>query len=102
MVRRKGELNSRGIDKGWPHQIALRSEATYGERYVAARLFCEGLSLCPRSHCFVRDDGYWNVWCFAVRDDAEKFRAQYGGEFLDPKDRPKWPGKSRRSSAASK
>jgi hypothetical protein len=72
-------------------QVVLRAEATYGERYVSARLFCEGLTLCPRGHCFVGDGGYWNVWCFATREDAEKFRARFGGEFLDPKDRPKWP-----------
>jgi hypothetical protein len=46
------------IGSGWPHQIALRAEATYGERYVAARLFCESLSLCPRGHCFVGEGGY--------------------------------------------
>lgn len=61
MVYRKGELNSRRIDKGWPHQIALPAEATYGERYVAARLFCERLSHCPRGHCFIGDGWYWNV-----------------------------------------
>ncbi len=47
MVYRKGELNSRRIDQGWPHQVALPAEALYGDRYVAARIFCETLSLAP-------------------------------------------------------
>jgi hypothetical protein len=32
------------------------------------------------------------VFCFAEREHAEKFRARFGGEFIDPKLRPKWPG----------
>jgi hypothetical protein len=35
-----------------------------------------------------------NVFCFADRELAEKFRERFGGELLDPKDRPKWPGKA--------
>jgi len=31
------------------------------------------------------------VFCFAEREHAEKFRARFGGEFIDPKSRPKWP-----------
>lgn len=93
MVRRKGELNSKAIDDGWPYQIALPASATVGAGYVAAKAFCAGLSLAPRGHCFVRDGDYWNAWCFAVRDDAETFRARFGGEFLEPSARPKWPGK---------
>jgi len=30
------------------------------------------------------------VVCFAQREHAEKFRERFGGDFLDPKDRPKW------------
>jgi hypothetical protein len=33
-----------------------------------------------------------NVFCFAERAHAEQFRERFGGEFIDPKDRPKWPG----------
>jgi hypothetical protein len=35
------------------------------------------------------------VFCFAERDHAEKFRDRFGGEFIDPKGRPKWPGTRR-------
>ena len=30
-----------------------------------------------------------NVFCFAERAHAEQFRERFGGEFIDPKDRPK-------------
>lgn len=93
MVRRKGELSKNTIDRDWPHQVALPAERTHGADYVSARLFCENLSLAPLRHCFVRDGRYINVWCFAKLEDAELFAAKYGGEILNPKDRPKWPGR---------
>ena len=42
----------------------------------------------PRRHDF-------DVFCFAERAYAEQFRERFGGEFIDPKDRPKWPGSRR-------
>ena len=59
------------------------------------RLFCEGLSLCPRTHSFRRDDTDILVFCFADRAHAEQFRERFGGEFINPKSRPKWPGSNR-------
>jgi hypothetical protein len=35
------------------------------------------------------------VFSFAKREHAEKFRDRFGGDFLDPKDRPKWSGSRR-------
>jgi hypothetical protein len=37
-----------------------------------------------------------NVFCFAERSHAEQFHQRFGGEFIDPKSRPKWPGLRRR------
>lgn len=92
MSRRKGEIGNGAIDRGWPHQVAIPASLTTGKVHEALLLFCKDLSLSPLGHTFVRDGQYVNCWCFAERDDAEKFRARFGGEFLDPKDRPKWPG----------
>jgi hypothetical protein len=38
-----------------------------------------------------RDDADMLVFCFAEREHAEQFRDRLGGEFIRPKDRPKWP-----------
>jgi hypothetical protein len=32
------------------------------------------------------------VFCFAVHEDAERFREHFGGELVDPASRPRWPG----------
>lgn len=92
MTRRKGEITPAGIDKGWPHQVAVPAMDTLGLRYVEAIEFCDGLSLAPRRPSFARDDVWFNVWCFAKPEDAETFQRQYGGELMTPKTRPKWPG----------
>jgi hypothetical protein len=52
------------------------------------------LSLCKRRHSYRENDVDMTVFCFAERADAEQFHARFGGEFLDPKDRPKWQGSS--------
>jgi len=72
--------------------VALPAMRCHGHNYITIRLFCETLSLCPRTHSFRREDTDHIVFCFAEIDHAEKFRERFGGDFLDPKDRPKWPG----------
>jgi hypothetical protein len=79
-----GELNKTAIDRGWPHQVALPAARCTGGNYVTTRLFCEGLSLCDRGHSFYRDTADFDVFCFAKREDAERFRELFGGAFLDP------------------
>jgi hypothetical protein len=95
VVYRKGELSKGTIDRERPHQVALPAERCLGGNYVTIRLFCEGLSLCPRGHSYRRDDVDMIVFCFADRSHAEQFQARFGGEFVDPKSRPKWPGSRR-------
>ena len=92
MVYRKGELSKGVMDQQWPHQVALPASRCGGADYVTIRLFCEPLSLCPRTRSFRRDDTDMIVFCFAERAHAEQFRDHFGGEFIDPKSRPKWPG----------
>jgi hypothetical protein len=93
VVYRKGELSKGTIDRQWPHQVALPSHRCSGHNYVTIRLFCEGLSLCPRGHSFRQDNIDMNVFCFAQHAHAERFQARFGGDFIDPKDRPRWLGR---------
>jgi hypothetical protein len=65
-------------------------------QHPAIRAFCEGLSLCRRGHTFVRDSQYINVLCFADPEHAQRIASEFGGEMIDPKDRPRWPHKRRR------
>jgi hypothetical protein len=94
VVYRKGELSKGTIDSNWPHQVALPAARCGGGKYVTIRLFREDekLSLCVRGHSFRRDDVDMSVFCFAERTHAERFHERFGGEFIDPTDRPRWPG----------
>ncbi|WP_409560219.1 hypothetical protein [Hyphomicrobium sp. MC8b] len=94
MARRKGELSRFGIDQGWPHQVSLPEHATTGKNLDRVHAFCKdkNLSLCPLGHLFVRDGKYWKAWCFAEAEHAEAFQKEFGGEFMTPKTRPRWPG----------
>jgi hypothetical protein len=92
MAYRKGELSKAAINRKWPHQVALRADLCRGHDYRTIRYFCEveALSLCPRGHSFRRDDEWHEVFCFAERAHAERFRARFGGEFIDPTEVPRW------------
>jgi hypothetical protein len=91
VVYRKGELSKGTMDREWPHQVALPAHQCSGPNYVTIRLFCEPLSLCQRTHTFRRDDVDVLVFCFAERAHAQLFQQRFGGEFMNPKARPKWP-----------
>ena len=88
MVKRKGELSQKTIDREWPHQVAVTAETCRGHGYVTTHYFCERLlSLCPRHWFFRRDDRDYVVFCFAEADHAELFRARFNGEVVSPKKR---------------
>jgi len=95
MIHRSGGLSKDAIDRDWPHQVAVPARRCTSRNYETIRIFCEGLSLCPLGHSFYRDGTDMNVFCFADRAHAERFLARFGGEFIEPKNRPKWPGSRR-------
>lgn len=98
MSYRKGELSKGTIDREWPYQVAKRAEECTGHNYRTIHYFidAEKLAHCPRGHYFYRDGVGFNVFCFAEREHAERFVQRFGGEIMDPKDRPRWPGRRRR------
>jgi len=55
-----------------------------GRNYVTIRLFCEGLSLCPRTHSFRRNDCDMLVFCFADRVHAQQFASASAATSLTP------------------
>ena len=87
-MRRKGELSPAGIDRGWPHQIALPAHFCENGGYKEIYDFCNDLSLCSRGHA-VYDREWFHVYCFAKAEDAEKFRQHFGGVKFDPGQRGK-------------
>jgi hypothetical protein len=76
MVYRKGELSPAGIDRGWPHQVALPAAVLLNGGYKDVHKFCDDLSLCPRGHAVFHEGQWWNVHCFADAEHAEKFMRQ--------------------------
>jgi hypothetical protein len=85
-MRRRGELSPAGIDRGWPHQVALPARFCENGGYKEIHDFCVGLSLCTRGHS-VCDDEWFHVYCFADADHAKKFQERFGGVTFDPSQR---------------
>jgi hypothetical protein len=84
----QGELSKYTIDIRWPHQVALRADQCTGRNHQTIHDYIaqERLSRCDRGLCFYRDGVGFNVYCF-----AERFQQRFSGEFINPKDRPRWP-----------
>src|ERR1700730_4949732 len=85
MSRRKGELTSAGIDRGWPHQVALPAKQVSRDFNVIAD-FCRDLTLCPRGHSVFHQNEWFYVHCFGEAEHAAKFTARFGGERFNPDD----------------
>jgi hypothetical protein len=83
MTYRKGELSSSSVDRGWPHQIALRADHVMRDFQIIAE-FCRDLSLCVRGHSVNDGRDWYRVYCFAEADDADKFIERFGGQKFDP------------------
>ena len=88
MVYRKGEMTKSAIDRGWPHQVALPSPQVV-RQFSEIMTCCRSLSACVRGHWFRRDDVDFVVKCFAEEAQAATFAAQFGGEYMTPKTRPR-------------
>ena len=88
-MRRKGELSPAGIDRGWPHQVALPARLCERGGYNEIHEFCKGLTLCTRGHAVFHDGEWFHIYCFEKPEDADKFTQRFGGEKFDPKQRGK-------------
>jgi len=78
-MRRKGELSPAGIDRGWPHQVALPSRfSVRGNGYRRFMDFCKDLTLCNRGHACVHDQRVVQFYCFEKQEDADKFLQKFG------------------------
>lgn len=84
-MRRKGELSPSGIDRGWPHQVALRDD---DGQYLGHLPRTGPLSsLCERGHNVTDGRHRYRVFCFSDRGQADRFRELLSGEEFDPRDR---------------
>jgi hypothetical protein len=88
-MRRKDELSPAGVDKGWPHQVALLADKCTGANTAIIHEFCKDLSLCPRGQSVMWEDEWYKVFCFAEPVHAERFMARFGGEPFDQRQRGK-------------
>lgn len=87
-MRRKGELSSADIDRGWPYQVVLPARLCEGGGCDEIHDFCKDLTLCARGHA-VYDGEWFHVYCFSDPADAEKFKQRFGGERFNPNERGK-------------
>ena len=73
-----------GIDRDWPHQVALPEAAVVGKNITIIERFCRGLTLCSRRQHFTRDGVEHIVFCFENQLDAGYFQTYFGGESMTP------------------
>lgn len=95
MSQNDAELPSDAYDQQWPHQIAAYADSCAEERMDEKLAFCRELSLCPRTHTFLKLSTQYFIFCFADPVDAELFRERFGGEPFDSKEHARawhwWP-----------
>jgi hypothetical protein len=60
------EVPKANMDRNWPYQVAPPTYRCLGHNYLTIQLFCEGLSLSPRTHSFRRNHLDTTVFCFVT------------------------------------
>jgi hypothetical protein len=99
MVYRKGELTCAGIDREWPHQVALSAEYVCGRQYMILHRFCNGLSVCPRHQSYRKDGQEFVVYCFKELSDAQLFQMHFDVELMTAETRlPRYEKPARRTT----
>ena len=89
MSRRKGELSNAGIDRQWPHQIALK--APLGQRLPDILKFSVGARRGPQNPSFRRGDE--DSVCIAFKEVGRPgVPRSVRWMPMKPADRPKWHG----------
>ena len=56
------------------------------------RVSPRGTVVVQHRRCYRNKDVDMTVFCIAEHEHAERFRERFGGEFLEPATRPRWPG----------
>ncbi len=84
-MRRKGELSSGALDRGWPYQVAVRQ--IDGQNIGVVSAVGALSSLCWRRRRVHDGQHEFAIFCFADRDQAAQFRETLGAEDFDPRDR---------------
>jgi hypothetical protein len=102
VVYRKGELRYSTVERDYPYQVALEHFWVAGENFGVVVAFLTNLSVGPLTGSIVKEgvgQPYWpriqgqiyNVYCFKLEEDSEKFRKRFGGLRFDPL----WQGRGR-------
>ena len=86
-MRRRGELSSAAIDRGWPHQVVLPARMCERGGYNEIHEFCRDLTPCTRGHALHHDGQWFHVYCFKESAHAQKFMERFGGEKFSPVER---------------
>jgi len=96
MASRKNELTSKGIDREWPHQVALPADY---RQYMILHRVGNGWSVCPRHQTYYKDRREFIVYCFKEKSDAQLFQMHFDGELMTPETRPpKYPKMPKRAT----
>jgi|PersoiStandDraft_1058852.scaffolds.fasta_scaffold45380_2 hypothetical protein len=73
------------INHDFPHQIALPAIECADQKAELHKLYCANLNFGPGHGSAIIIDGLYAIYCFAHRQDANRFRKNFGGIKL------KWP-----------
>lgn len=90
MMRYKGRLSSKNVEKTYPNIVEMEVPPFgFRRRMYDLEAWHFERSLRSRTGQGVFRDGVWFVhWCFLAREDAEAFRSRFGGELSAPVSNP--------------
>jgi hypothetical protein len=82
-MTRKGETDTRRIQRWWPHHVALTAQALRrAENSMPICTAAKDLAGAPRPYRMERDGKELLVFCFLSREAAGTFAERFGGEVL--------------------
>ena len=80
MTRARGQSSRTQRNREFPFQVTVLAESVRGKVLDRAIAFHKENGLLLEKHSTLKNDTWYDAYCFAQRQSAESFRALFGGE----------------------
>ena len=82
MTRARGQSSRTLLNREYPHQVAVLAQKVAGKALDKVIAFHAELGVPVKTHSIRKDDRWYLVYCFADRQHAVTFQAEFGGEII--------------------
>ena len=87
MTRARGQPSRTSVNSEYPHQVLVVAQDVGGKTFDRVLAFHKERGITVVSRSAYRGDEWFTIFCFTLKENAEKFRTKFDGELLQRPER---------------